>query len=762
MTKKQWTTATQRTWMLNHLPVYLKAKEEKSTCDFFLSHWKLFMEQWPVEAPSAEEIQQADGKDDLALAKKKKAAESQFKTWFNNHTCATSSGTGTRQVLNLSATPKLVQPWQAYQNLYWEIQLREKAENAWKAYTEGFPEGSTIPLSRFAFRNQQLKLWYEESSDTTKAAVEAHRQVMKDKGYGADDKNCAYWQRSIDKLPRTLQTAAEALERQTGWQVTILAGGPVPRLGGQIQTLALHHGKMIHGKDFHNFLDDDSENSFVKYGPLMASFDNFLHASFSKSGCVTTGRHATDEMCQKRALIDDEEDDESSNVSDKEIEPSVGKEGSEPVCKYEKKKAENIARNNAMLAELGLSNTSETLGGKRKEPKQRKRKDKTAATIPTRRSVHSVSDGSIKDTGANVASSSVMASDKSTGVTAVSVLESQPMTLADSSSLESLTSATLEVQPSATPSSTTTILSSPTATGMPTSTSLGGSEAPAASAQPSPMSQSLEVTSIDHPAFSKTATVMPHQTPSSPHDRAISNTPADDDDSDEKEIMKTAAKQCDGDGDIEMAAVSTAAEHSPSLWYTEWLSYFSNASQDPKWVELLARWVRFESLNPPACKERLHNLPAKGRPEDVQWWIKQGKSFDNMPCIKKPAEFGVIWWGWWKNLQPSWRRIDDTDNLLREIPVDADWSCLLYGNSNGLAIVVMTLEWWLRAIEPAKLGASEHTPLFDAIADVGWVLEALATVIPTVKKGSALKRPSTLESVNKPVSKRSVALLIFL
>ncbi|KIL68673.1 hypothetical protein M378DRAFT_33326, partial [Amanita muscaria Koide BX008] len=118
-------------------------------------------------------------------------------------------------------------------------------------------------------------------------------------------------------------------------------------------------------------------------------------------------------------------------------------------------------------------------------------------------------------------------------------------------------------------------------------------------------------------------------------------------------------------------------------------------------------------------------LPAKGRPEDVQWWIKRGKSFDNMPCVKKPAEFGVIWWGWWKNLQPLWRRVDDSDNLLREIPADAEWSCLLYGDSNGLAIVVMTLAWWLRAIEPAKRGASEHAPLFDAIADVSWVLDAL-------------------------------------
>ncbi|KIL68674.1 hypothetical protein M378DRAFT_70647 [Amanita muscaria Koide BX008] len=192
MTKKQWTTPDQRTWMLGQLPEYLKAKDGKSTREFFLNHWKIFSERWPVDAPSAEEIQQADGKEDLALAKKTKAAESQFKTWFNNHTRATSSGTGSRQVLNLSPLPKLVQPWQAYQNLYWDSELREKTDNAWKAHKAGCPEGSTIPSNGFAFRNQKLKLWYEESSDETKAAVEAHRQVMKGKGWGADDENRKY------------------------------------------------------------------------------------------------------------------------------------------------------------------------------------------------------------------------------------------------------------------------------------------------------------------------------------------------------------------------------------------------------------------------------------------------------------------------------------------------------------------------------------------------------------------------------------------
>ena len=43
---------------------------------------------------------------------------------------------------------------------------------------------------------------------------------------------------SIDKLPRTLQGATESIAKQTGWNVFLVAGGPNPRLGGKITTLA--------------------------------------------------------------------------------------------------------------------------------------------------------------------------------------------------------------------------------------------------------------------------------------------------------------------------------------------------------------------------------------------------------------------------------------------------------------------------------------------------------------------------------------------
>jgi hypothetical protein len=43
---------------------------------------------------------------------------------------------------------------------------------------------------------------------------------------------------AIDKLPRTIQAAAENIAKQAGWNVWVLVGGPTPKMGGKISTLA--------------------------------------------------------------------------------------------------------------------------------------------------------------------------------------------------------------------------------------------------------------------------------------------------------------------------------------------------------------------------------------------------------------------------------------------------------------------------------------------------------------------------------------------
>lgn len=102
-----------------------------------------------------------------------------IKFWFHNHTRSTTSGTGQRALLNLKGKCKLVQPWQAYQNLYYEDKLKPLVEDAWQAYLTSVPEGSKPEKSRFAAKNELIQDLYAKETDDVKEEVEKHRQKMK-------------------------------------------------------------------------------------------------------------------------------------------------------------------------------------------------------------------------------------------------------------------------------------------------------------------------------------------------------------------------------------------------------------------------------------------------------------------------------------------------------------------------------------------------------------------------------------------------------
>ena len=109
-----------------------------------------------------------------------------MKYWFHNHTRGSSSGNGTRGVLKLSTVPKLLQPWQAYQNKFYDTKLKHKVEESWKEYLGQFPKGQKPEKTLFEFRNQMVQKFYREETDEIKQEVEEHRQAMKASKMGSD------------------------------------------------------------------------------------------------------------------------------------------------------------------------------------------------------------------------------------------------------------------------------------------------------------------------------------------------------------------------------------------------------------------------------------------------------------------------------------------------------------------------------------------------------------------------------------------------
>jgi hypothetical protein len=74
MTRKAWTTEPQREWLETRLAAFREAQQTKTTTTIFFPQTQMaFKIDWPVEAPSNEEITDASGSIEKATAIKNKA-----------------------------------------------------------------------------------------------------------------------------------------------------------------------------------------------------------------------------------------------------------------------------------------------------------------------------------------------------------------------------------------------------------------------------------------------------------------------------------------------------------------------------------------------------------------------------------------------------------------------------------------------------------------------------------------------------------------
>jgi hypothetical protein len=109
-----------------------------------------------------------------------------IKTWFHNNTRASSSGAGTRGVLNLGPSAKAVQSWQAYLNKFQNTKLKPEIDDAWQEYLNEVPEGVKPEKTKFEIRNHVARKLFAAETATVKQEVEEHRQKMMSRNATSD------------------------------------------------------------------------------------------------------------------------------------------------------------------------------------------------------------------------------------------------------------------------------------------------------------------------------------------------------------------------------------------------------------------------------------------------------------------------------------------------------------------------------------------------------------------------------------------------
>ena len=75
MPKKSWAKEEQQTWLMGHLVDFRKAQEAKTTPSFFIDLYQNYLEKWPLSAPNAKELSEADGNEEKAKTDKQKLLE---------------------------------------------------------------------------------------------------------------------------------------------------------------------------------------------------------------------------------------------------------------------------------------------------------------------------------------------------------------------------------------------------------------------------------------------------------------------------------------------------------------------------------------------------------------------------------------------------------------------------------------------------------------------------------------------------------------
>ena len=198
-------------WLVENYPQFLDHQAKKTTSQFFPSLYEEYFSKWPP-APTEEEVNEANGKVDVAVAKVRKFEErvrgfelkplihstdhdhQRIYHWMHNRTRSKHGvkGQGPSTTLNLTARrPKKRAALQVYVKYNWESKIKQEVINLWAptqetdlfgeidngkehiAWEAMTPMEKNIPLW---FRMKVGRKLYEAESEEVKAEVDRRRE----------------------------------------------------------------------------------------------------------------------------------------------------------------------------------------------------------------------------------------------------------------------------------------------------------------------------------------------------------------------------------------------------------------------------------------------------------------------------------------------------------------------------------------------------------------------------------------------------------
>jgi hypothetical protein len=181
-----------------------------------------------------------------------------IRAWFHNHMRGSISGNGARGLLKTKTKQKTLQEWQVYHAMTYKSQWKAVIDEAWEKYKTACEEaapGDEPEETRFGFMASFMRQRYLEETEEVQNNVRKRREELKteiEDDEEGEEKNFTYQKylelhhpllndnspscSAIDRLPRTLAVWGDSIQKQTGWNITFLAGGPAPSQNGKIMS----------------------------------------------------------------------------------------------------------------------------------------------------------------------------------------------------------------------------------------------------------------------------------------------------------------------------------------------------------------------------------------------------------------------------------------------------------------------------------------------------------------------------------------------
>ncbi|OBZ73056.1 hypothetical protein A0H81_06612 [Grifola frondosa] len=697
MGRKSWATDEQKDWLTEHIPEFVKAQGKDGATHFHISTYQAFLEKWPLQPPTAEEVSEAGGDVVQATVDKLQKFKDRIYWWFRNRTRAGSSTQkiNQRSILNLTKKKNYrLHPYQIYLKLY-KDKVMPIIKARYDQYRKSLPEGE-VPKEEFGFRNELAVELLKSETEEVRAAVEAYRQKQEDlkteEPEGADGqlddlaRKAAELETAIERLPRTVQTALEAIEQQTGWKGSVFLGGIHPT-HGCLMTLMIHSGKTIECGELWPEAAED-------WDATKDSFDNHIRKCFPEDACTKYDTGTKSRATSKA--------------------PNIGTPTAITTASNPSKRSRRTA-----AAASSLKRTVASLSPPPEQSASRETEDMRPAPDTTTFSGVSSPSNPTSPTpdlmpAPTPATAPALTSDGTLTPDTVPVPTPPP---------SALDPAPAPTTPQSTPPSTLDPAPAPTT---PQST-------PPSNLDPAPASTTPQSSPTDHP------TIAPIRT---------SNGTALETESSVSDPTPTS--------DLAPKSASDSPTNDSPAWIKAASVYLQGVSDNTTWAKLVENWMEFEK-NLGFCdgQGKQNRLPtSRDRPEEVKWWINRGRKYvpTGLPTIKTVGQYAATWKKWWMALQPP-MHVGDTLQFWpprRNEPNNAsEWDGLMRGGPNGFFVIVVSLAWW---IDAAKNDTTQTQLVAEVILDVEWVLNRLCEVSRSTFRGTKRSTPSDDQSLSEKSS----------